>query len=638
MCHRTPPDVDSSGNNGGPVKPLPMAKFWIRVAVFSLCLAAVSLAQEAVDEPLDLGLEEEVEVQLVLVDFLVLDRQGRTVPDLTLDDFVLLAGGREVDVASLDRDCPIGAAPDPAPGEASESLGSEPTVRPRRMVLVFDYYHMTNPAEAFDRALEMLDKWPVGAEEHMVVSLGDALRIESPFTTDLDDVRRTLRRMRNDPDLYAGNYGRLTERRFFDRIEIMFDLLERWEGRKSIVLFSGPFLRDGFFRDPEFKRLSGLSVATRTAVYPVDTGGLRTQLDPLEQPFGGVPMLRRLANETGGRMTFGTNEIGLAYAKAHRDLGCTYTLGFYDREPRPDHKRRLTIRVKDRRDARVVYPEFYVIRSREEKRRSLFRTATFTPQMFESDEMSTDLFLLGPHSSSRWRALLAVEIRLGPEERIDEDETWELKGLVRKPNGTIVHSFKKKIPMPRTGTARDEPPVVTVFHEFRARPGRYTVSAVLSDPNASAPRSATRPAVVAKIPRGEPFLVGPILGHRSAPANDIDPPFAPLLIPQAERGKPLDSLTVICIVGSKEPVDIREIGRVVTTRDGDGAQRFEPVSIRLDGQDRVRCHELVDRVATETLEPGRYEIKVVAETSNLVSGHGATEFKILRPRTIPERR
>jgi VWFA-related protein len=611
------------------VKLLSFVETWIGAAVFCLCISAAPLAQQGVDKPLRLGLEEEIEIQLVLVDFLVLDRRERTVPNLTADDFVLLAGGREVEIASLDQDCPIGAAPDPLPGNRSLSLASDPTVRPRRMVLVFDYYHMTNYAETFDRALEMLDKWPVGAEEHMVVSLSDVVRIESPFTTDLDVVRWTLRRMRNDPDLYGGNYSRLTERRFFDRIEVMFDLLERWEGRKSIVLFSGPFLADGFYRDPEFKRLSGLSVATRTAVYPVDTGGLRTPGDPREQPFGGVPMLRRLANETGGRMTFGTNEIGLAYAKAHRDLGCTYTMGFYDREPRPDRKRRLTIRVRDRRDARVVYPEFYVIRSREEKRRSLFRTATITPQMFESNEMSTELFILGPHSSSRWRTLLAVEIRLGQDVHIDEDETWEMKGLVRKPNGTVVHSFRKKIPMPRTEGARDEPPVVTVFHEFRARPGRYVVSVVLSDPRAAVPRAATRPAVLAEIPKGEPFLVGPILGQRSAAANGLA--FQPRMVPQVERGEPLESLTVVCVVGSKEPLDIRQIARVVTTWDGDGAQRFEPISIRLDGHGTVNCHELIDRVATERLEPGRYEIKVVAETSSHIAGHGATEFKILRP-------
>ena len=33
--------------------------------------------------------------------------------------------------------------------------------------------------------------------------------------------------------------------------------------------------------------------------------------------------------DTGGRFTEATNDLGLAYSRAQRDLGCTYTLGFY---------------------------------------------------------------------------------------------------------------------------------------------------------------------------------------------------------------------------------------------------------------------------------------------------------------------
>jgi VWFA-related protein len=616
--------------------PVPHRALPVLCVVLAACAGALAQDDPRESPPLDVGLEEQVEVQLVLVDFLVLDRQERTVPGLTIDDFVLVASGRETAIHSLDVDCPVGAADEPLPGTASATLAAAPTARPRRMVLVFDYYHMTNVAETFDRVHAMLDKWPVGGEEHMVVSLGDTVRIESPFTTDRDDLRWALRRMRNDPDLYAGNYGRLTERRFFDRVEVLFDLLERWDGRKTIVLFSGPFMADGFFRDPEFKRLSALSTATRTAVYPVDTGGIRTLLDPNVQPFGGPPMLRRLANETGGRMTTNTNEIGLAYAKAHRDLGCTYTLGFYDPRAQTDRRRRLTIHVKDRRRLRVVYPEFYVVRSQEQKRKSLSRTAAMTPQMFESEKMNTDLFVLAPRSPSRWRALVAVEVRLGPDVFIGEDERWELKGLMRKPNGTIVRSFKKDVPMPPTDPTTGETPVVTLFHEIAARPGRYIVSAVLSDPEADTPIAATRPAVIAEIPRGEPFLVGPILGRRSAVGDaggskrrQIESGFEPLLLRETERGAPLESLTVVCAVGPQDPVNVREIGRVLTTWDGEGAQRFEPVSIRLSDDGEVSCHELVDRVETAALEPGRYELTAVAETSEHVTGRATTEFTIL---------
>jgi hypothetical protein len=488
---------------------------------------------------------------------------------------------------------------------------------------------MTNVAETFDSVHAMLDKWPVGGEEHMVVSLGDVVRIESPFTDDPDEIRWTLERMRNDPDLYAGNYGRLTERRFFDRVEVLFDLLERFDGRKTLVMFSGPFINDGFFHDPSFKWLSGLATATRSAIYPVDTGGLRTPIDanaPVST-LAGPPMLRRLANETGGRMTTGTNEIGLAYAKAHRDLGCNYTAGFYDNRTVRDKKRRLTLRLIDRPELRIVYPEFYVVRSPEEKRKSLFRTATITPQMFESETMQVNLFVLEPRSPSRWQSLLAVEFRAGGEAFIDEGERWELKAQVRRTNGTIVRSFKEKVRMPATDPATGATAAVTLYRGMRLRPGRYIVSAVLSDPQADTPVAATRPAVIAKVPKGEPFMVGPILGHTAT----ADHTFEPLLGGEAERGEVLDALTVVCLVGSEAAVDVREIGRQVTRWGGAGALQFDAVSARLGEEGGVSCERVLDRLPTEGLEPGRYELNAVAETASQVTGRGTAEFTVLEP-------
>jgi VWFA-related protein len=609
------------------------------------CGATAAQVDEPQQPPLDVGLEEQIDVHLVLVDFIVLDRKARTVPDLTADDLTLVVSGRETEIHSLDVDCPIGAAEEPLRGGSSSPASRAPTARPRRIVIVFDYQHMGSGTgyqhmgyggATFGPVHAMLDRWSGGDEEHMIVSLGGVLRVEQPFTSDVDELRRTLQRMENDPALWAGNHGSLTNRGFFDRMEMLFDLLEYWDGRKSVVLFSGPLLPDGFYRDPELKRLSALSTATRTAVYPVDTGGVRTLIDPLDTGVLGPPLLRRLANETGGRMTANTNDIGLAYAKARRDLGCTYTLGFYHPASRTDQKRRLTIRVNDRYDVRVVYPEFYTVRSPEEKRRSMFRTAAMAPQMFESDEIKTDLFLLAPHSASRWRSVLAIEVRLGADAFVDEGEEWELKGMLRKPNGTIVRSFKKTIPMPPTDPITGKTPVVTVFQPLRTRPGRYVVSAVLSDPEATRPIAATRPAVIAEIPRGEPFLVGPLLGHLATDVGETLPDesdFEPMLVPEARRGEPLESWTVVCSVGAKSPVSIREIGRVLTSWEGSGAQRFDPVSALLSDESKVSCHHLIDRVDTARLEPGRYELSAVAETTDHVTGRGTTELTVLPPAT-----
>jgi len=397
------------------------------------------------------------------------------------------------------------------------------------------------------------------------------------------------------------------------------------------VLFSGPFRTDGWTHDPQYKELSALSTTVRASIYPVDTRGLQVG------PLGGPLALRRLANETGGRMTADTNELGMAYAKARRDSGCTYTLGFYDRRARLDDERRITIRLNEKEGRRIVYPEYYVLRSPEEKRKSLFRTAAMAPQVFESSELNTDLFVLAPHSAERWSGVLAVEVRLGPDTFIFEDEEWELRLLVRRPNGTILRSFTRKIPMPASDPAGGPKPVVTLFEELRVRPGEYLVTAVLSDPDGDRPLATTRPAIVSKIPRGKPFMIGPILGNRSETADETGargarrgrPGFAPLLVQETEKGDPLESLTVVCIVESELPVELSALAREVTAWDGGDSLRFDPVSARFAGQGTLECHHQYDRVATDGLEPGRYELNATAETSEFIAGSGSVEFTVL---------
>jgi hypothetical protein len=57
-------------------------------------------------EPLDVGATERTTVRLVRIDVMVIDRNGRTVPDLTVDDFEIRAAGDLVPVETLDIDCP----------------------------------------------------------------------------------------------------------------------------------------------------------------------------------------------------------------------------------------------------------------------------------------------------------------------------------------------------------------------------------------------------------------------------------------------------------------------------------------------------------------------------------------------------
>jgi hypothetical protein len=209
--------------------------------------------------------------------------------------------------------------------------------------------------------------------------------------------------------------------------------------------------------------------------------------------------------------------------------------------------------------------------------------------------------------------------------------------MVRKTNGTVLRSIRRTVPIPATDLADPTPPVITLFEEFRIRPGKYLVSVVLSDPDADTPLAATRSAVVSPIPLGKPFMIGPMLGTRpgAEPADPAAVPrepyeFEPLLEQQAERGESLDSLTVVCVVKPDGPVELRALAREVTSWEGDPRQRFAPVTATLAGDGNgLECHYQYDRLETARLDPGRYELNAVAETTDFVAGSGSVEFTVL---------
>ena len=594
------------------------------------------------DETLTLGLEEQVEVKFVLVDFLVLDRQRRPAADLTVDDFFLKVDNRDVEIASLDRSCDAverarsrRGADAPADAPAADATDPEtPKRTPRQIVLAFDYTHISNPAETIERALAMVSEWSSDGDRHMVLSMGEVVRIEMPFTPDLEDVRWALRRMLKDPDLYGGNFGRVSEHKFFERMEAVYDLLEREEGRKSVVLFSAPFDVGGFNYDPQFKQLSAMSTISRTSIYPVDTGGLRGAFDPRGSD---LPALTRLALETGGRVTRRTNDITLAYDNAHRDMGCNYTIGFYDRLEE-DKKREIEVGLRDRkqrRALRVYAPDNFVVRSDEEKRKSLRQTATLTPHVFESDQLDAELFVLGPKTQYDWRTLLAVTLS---EEQtaalMASDDPPKIRALIRKQNGTIVRRFEEELERPTGELGAAEARGLSLYRELSMPPGKYVVSAVLTHTDLVEPRSATRPVSLARIPKAGAFLVGPLIGRAEdladrdgAKSRRDDRPFRPLLTASARRGEPLAARTVVCIANSDADV-VDTLQREISRRDGSEARPLPPSNVDLPKRGALRCQALVDDIETGALEPGEYELRASTGEASEIAPDRAVSFSI----------
>jgi VWFA-related protein len=383
------------------------------LAVPVASLARVDETKE--DEPVEIGVQERVEVRLVLIDVLVLDHDNRTVPGLEKENFDLRVSGKRTEIETLDVHCPVGATDDVrAERRSGEPIEAVAAPGAGRIVLVFDYFHMVSGDPAGNRlggptalgaTADALRKGRIAADQIMVVSLGEAMRIETPFTSDRNEVLRALDRMAHDPMLYAGPRG-ITEFRFFRRLRALLDLMEGLPGRKAVVLFSGPLWYDGFNHDIDYARLSAMAATSRTAFYPVDTGGLRVLTDPDNQPLGGQPMLRRIADETGGRMTSDTNDLALGFVRAGRDLGCIYTLGFHERGPKFDKGRRITVRFRHKDGLRAVYPGSFVVRSPSAMAESLFETAIMSPESFVNTAIHADLEIGAPVTAKKRGATL----------------------------------------------------------------------------------------------------------------------------------------------------------------------------------------------------------------------------------------
>lgn len=450
--------------------------------------------------PIELELEERVDVQLVLVDVVVTDRQGRSVEGLGAERFELRVGGSRRAITAVDEHCPAGGSDDPSPLEVARLGGNsrsglfeklwEPlpetilgmeaaTAGPlpadldagsRLVVIALDFYNIPSLGFAFDELRRALDERFVEGDLHVIVALAEGLRIESPFTTDRAVLVETLERMESDPTLYAGNFERLTEFRVFEALQMLMDLLETFPGRKVVALYSGPFRNDGFFQDPQFRKLGATAARARASIYPVNSAGMNGALRP--------PDLNRLALETGGRITSGTNDISLGYARAGRDLRCGYTIAFLDRDPTQDRSRRLRIDV-DGEGLRVHHPAFYALRSERKQRRAWQRTATMAPELFDEATLELAVDVSAPISRRRREVTFSIV-----DAEIATEEGWKIEGNVRAPSGAVMSRFGDEL-----------------TERFRLRPGRYKLTATAWPPGEGEPRVGALWFEVPPIPR-----------------------------------------------------------------------------------------------------------------------------------------
>ncbi len=325
--------------------------------------------------------------------------------------------------------------------------------------------------------------------------------------------------------------------------------------------------------------------------------------------------LARLATDTGGRFTERTNDLTLGLARAQRDLTCSYALGFYVDGVVEDKVQRISVKTS-RPGLRAIHASKHMFRSEEVQRESKLRAAWFAPEQFQTGLVQAYAFPVRPDSRKRWDTLLSVSFPI-PLDLLAQGEQTRDFGAVVTDGQTVLHRFTRRLTVRPENLDVDGLPRITFLEPVTLKPGQYTLTAVMNDPDGIDPHAATLRIDVPEIPRRELFLVGPILARTAGPnlvvlgretgGDEVGSShsFEPLLVQMIDEPQDLLALTQACMVG-KRGRPAGEVARSLRRTDGELVGSLPDLALDLEGETKVRCQNLLDVVPATALADGDY--------------------------------
>ena len=390
----------------------------------TLLLAALAPAQQPPPPPeprSDLPATVlRVTTRLVLVDVVVVDKDGRPVTGLTRDDFLLLEEDRPQTIASFSFENAASRAagwtpPPPLPPNIYTNRPSQRTPPGPVTILLLDSLNTPWRDQAYMRQ-QMLTyiRTQVQPEQRVaILALSTNLIVLQDFTTDSRLLLAALQRFsgersveltRAEPieipaDVFAGAPAQMVERltanlERFNAEQVATSTDSRvvttlaalraiaratagYPGRKNLVWVSAAFpftlvpeQAENFdmFRSyaTEVRRTAAVLTDAQVAVYPVDARGLvgETSVDVISpsDPFRVVSShqtMNQLAQDTGGKAYYNRNDIEVAVSAAVADGASYYSLAYYPEDRNWDGKfRRVEVKL-NRKDLQVRHRRGY---------------------------------------------------------------------------------------------------------------------------------------------------------------------------------------------------------------------------------------------------------------------------------------
>jgi VWFA-related protein len=611
----------------------------IVVSALAFVLSGPLFAQQPAPKPVDKGLEEKVQVTMVQIEALVLDKDGKTVPGLTKDDFALKIDGKPVTISAVDTVCPIGATADPVPIKNDAKTVPAPIApgTKRRIVLAFDYTFLdvTMRPQVLDAAAAMLRLAKTDDEEVMIVALASEVRVEQKFTKNVKQLVAALSRMKHDDTLWSRDFPLGSSGAgYFGNISTLMDVLGSYDGAKAVIFFSQAGLVSAAMRDAYYDDVVAHAAAGRAVIYPAK---------PEMLTASGGESLSRLANQTGGRMPFLTNDLSLPYRRAQRDLSCRYTVAAYlDPAATRDPKQMAVSLNKEGLFIRA--PERVQLFSDEAKRQARARAAYIDPGPFERPLVRAFAFPAVPGSTKKWDTLLALNFPapVGPT-----GADINVQAVLRS-NNQKVNDYERKIhvdPAKAGETSRS----VTVMGNTQLKAGPYDLTVVLAGSSGSDIVSAESSFVVPEVIGDLLILRGPIAGRvvpggmflRAKAKEDAAKTrigailgegngFEPLIVDEIDKQDKLLFYWSACVSGTNPLPSGVVVARTIVSATGETAHAYPPLPLALESRGKgVSCLDKLEELPPNTLASGDYRLDVtVSHANGDVVAHGTQPLTV----------
>ena len=370
------------------------------VAIAAAAAISVLHAQSNGQKPSTSGPTFKSSTRLIQVSVVVQDGRRRPVTDLKPEDFEIFEDGKPqpVSVFSLRGQAPSDAV---AEGTGVFTNRLQSPTGGGVVAIVFDRLNtsFTEQTQAREHIVKYLGQ--VRPEDRVALFLLDenGMSILHDFSKDAGSLLRAMTRaqstqsstlagaqlppfsdqMEANLDAFArGNlanmhafYQRILAYTTIEALEDVAAYLQGFPGRKNLIWVSSGFpfgitnfgpggTSDITLMSPETRRATRALNHADVSVYPVDARGLvgafSTHPSERVQQFstiysvqGPIDGLRHVADWTGGRAFYNTNDLGSAINGAVKDSDLTYILGYYPENQKWDDRfRQIKVKVKRR--------------------------------------------------------------------------------------------------------------------------------------------------------------------------------------------------------------------------------------------------------------------------------------------------